>query len=210
MSVIGIIGIHTGIGKTICSSILTEAYQADYWKPIQAGDLENSDSITVKRLISNTTSIIHPEVFKLNQAMSPHAAAKRDQVDLCLDQIQLPQYKKRLIVETAGGLYSPINDKQTIIDLIMHLNIPVILVSQNYLGSINHSMMSIKLLQANAVMIKGIIFNDKENKDSESFILENSGLPYLTHIPQFEELNVNNIKIEAEKLFQKLPYLFSV
>jgi dethiobiotin synthetase len=138
MKKIAIVGIHTGIGKTITSAVLTEALQADYWKPIQAGELDNSDTITIKNLISNTKSVLHPEAYQLGLAMSPHTAAEKENKHITLSSIVLPQTDNLLLIETAGGLHSPINHQQTVLDLILHLKTSVILVSKNYLGSINH------------------------------------------------------------------------
>src|SRR4051812_31361694 len=109
MKRIVIAGIGTGVGKTIVSAILVEALQADYWKPVQAGDLENSDTLTVKNLVSNIRSHFHEEAYRLNSPMSPHAAAKLDGIEIELDQIRIPETKKTLIIELAGGLMVPLN-----------------------------------------------------------------------------------------------------
>ncbi|MGE0560829.1 MAG: dethiobiotin synthase [Flavobacteriales bacterium] len=183
-----ITGTGTNIGKTIVSAILTEALEADYWKPIQAGDLECSDSLKVKNLISNQKTIIHPEAYLLNQPMSPHAAAKLDKVTIDLDNINLPITQNNLIIEGAGGLMVPLNDNDLIIDLISKLKAEVILVSQNYLGSINHTILSIEALNHRDIKIAGIIFNGEENKETESFILNYTKLKCLGRIKQHQEI----------------------
>lgn len=184
-----ITGIGTNIGKTIVSAILTEALEADYWKPIQAGDLANSDSLKVQKLISNSTSKIHPEAYRLNQPMSPHAAAKIDGVEIDLTKINIPKTNNNLIVEGAGGLMVPLNDKDLIIDLIIKLQAEVILVSQNYLGSINHTLLSIETLKSKGIKVYGIIFNGEENKETESFILNYTNIKCLGRIKQHQEIN---------------------
>lgn len=182
-------GIGTNVGKTIVAAILTEALEADYWKPIQAGDLHNSDTLQVKNLISNSKTVFHPETYRLNEPMSPHAASKIDNITIDINQIKIPKTDNNLIIEGAGGLMVPLNDKDLIIDLIKHLDIEVILVSQNYLGSINHTILSIDVLVSRNIPIKGIIFNGLENKETESFILKYSKLPVIGRIEQHDEIN---------------------
>lgn len=184
-----ITGIGTNIGKTIVSAILTEALEADYWKPIQAGDLEQSDSLKVESLISNTKSKIHQETYRLNQPMSPYAAAKLDNVNIDLEKIVLPKTNNNLIIEGAGGLMVPLNEKELIIDLIKKLDTKVILVSQNYLGSINHTLLSLESLKARNIIVAGIIFNGDVNIETEQFILNYSGAKYLGRIDNHHQIN---------------------
>ncbi len=181
-----IAGIGTEIGKTFISSILTESLQADYWKPIQSGALDFTDSDTVKSLISNDKTVFHPEAYRLNQPMSPHAAAAIDGVEIELSKFQLPQTDNHLIVELAGGIMVPLNDHETNLDLIKKLNIPVILISKNYLGSINHTLLSAEILKMNNIPVKGLIFNGEQNKYSEDFILNYTKLECLGRV-NFEE-----------------------
>jgi len=178
-------GIGTGVGKTLVSAILVEKLKADYWKPIQSGDLDSSDSLTIKNLISNTVTRIHPESYRLTQPFSPHKSAAIDGIAIDPDNIQLPKTNNNLLIEGAGGLMVPLNDKFLMIDLIKNLGAEVVLVSQNYLGSINHTLLSIYALKNYGVPIKGIIFNGIKDVYSKEFILENSGLEELGHIPQY-------------------------
>lgn len=181
-------GIGTNIGKTIVSAILTEALEADYWKPIQAGDLEHTDSFKVKDLISNSTSKIHPETYRLNQPMSPHAAAKLDNITIDLEKIVLPKTTNNLIIEGAGGLMVPLNEKELVIDLIKKLDIEVVLVSQNYLGSINHTLLSLESLKVRNLKVKGIVFNGKQNLETENYILNYSGVKCLGRIDEHQQI----------------------
>lgn len=181
-----IAGIGTEIGKTFISSILTESLQADYWKPVQSGALDFTDSDTVKSLISNHKTVFHPETYRLTEPMSPHAAAAIDGVEIELSKFQLPQTDNHLIVELAGGIMVPLNDQETNLDLIKKLNIPVILVSKNYLGSINHTLLSVEVLKMNNIPVKGLIFNGERNKYSEDFILNYTGLKCLGRV-NFED-----------------------
>jgi dethiobiotin synthetase len=185
-------GIHTGIGKTICSAILCQALQMDYWKPIQAGDLENSDSIFVKNYTKNI--FIHTEKFRLTIPASPHYAAEMDGIKISKNDFQIPISQNGIIIETAGGLLSPLAIDFLNIDLIEYLKCPMVLVSQNYLGSINHTLMSIEILKSRKINVLGIIFNGEKNDASESFIQQYSQLPILFSVPKFENVNPKTIQ----------------
>ena len=141
-----ITGIGTDVGKTVVAAIITEAIKADYWKPIQAGDLESGDAHTVENLISNKETTIHPNSYGLQTPMSPHAAAKIDGVTIDIKKIKAPKTTNHLVIEGAGGILVPLNDSNTIIDLIQP-DYKVVVVSRHYLGSINHSLIPIQLLQ---------------------------------------------------------------
>lgn len=182
-------GIGTEIGKTFISSILVEALHAHYWKPIQSGGLEYTDTDTVRGLVSNANSIFYPEAYRLTQPLSPHAAAEIDGVELVLEKFELPQTDAPLIVELAGGLMVPLNSQLLNIDLIEKLNLPVILVTRNYLGSINHTLLSVHLLQSRGVKIEGLIFNGVANAATESFILNYTKLPLLAKVEEQSEIN---------------------
>ena len=129
-------GIGTDVGKTIASAIITEALEADYWKPIQAGDLEQSDSHKIKSFLSNTNTVIHPNSYALNTPASPHFAAELDGINIDLKKITEPKTENSLVVEGAGGVFVPLNSKDCVIDLIQP-DYKVIVVSRHYLGSIN-------------------------------------------------------------------------
>ena len=182
-------GIGTGIGKTIISAVLVEKLKADYWKPVQSGDLESSDSLSVKKLISNTHTKIHREAYRLTQPFSPHKSAAIDNITIDAENFVMPQTSNSLIIEGAGGLMVPLNKKFLIIDLIKKLNVPVILVSQNYLGSINHTILSVNALKQYQIPVKGIIFNGIKDISSKDFILEYTGVELLGHIPQYENID---------------------
>lgn len=188
-----ITGIGTGIGKTITSAVITEKLKADYWKPIQSGDLDQSDSLSIQNLISNPKTKIHPELYRLNKPLSPHLSAKLDGIEISLNKFELPQTDNNLIVEGAGGLMVPLNNQALILDLIKHLNIPVIVVSQNYLGSINYTLLTINTLKQHQIKIKGIIFNGDANSESEDYILKYTSVEHIGSIPTFKQLNKENI-----------------
>ena len=190
-------GISTEVGKTIASAILTEALEADYWKPIQAGDLNKSDSHKIADLISNTKTIIHKNAYALQTPMSPHAAAAIDGVEINLDAIKEPKTENHLIIEGAGGLLVPLNDADTILDLIQP-DYKVIVVSRHYLGSINHSLLTIEALQQRNFKV-GIIFSGAKHPTTESIILEKTGISFLGRINEEKEFNKQVVKYYANK-----------
>ncbi|MBK7871370.1 MAG: dethiobiotin synthase [Saprospiraceae bacterium] len=193
-------GIGTEVGKTVISAILVEALQADYWKPIQAGDLDNSDAMKIQRWISNSRTRIHPEAYRLHTPMSPHTAAEIDGIRIELPNIKLPNSQNFIIVEGAGGLFVPLNNKDDIIDLIQYLQMPVILVSKHYLGSINHTLLSIEALLHRNIPVAGLIFNGDENPSSESIIQQRSGVPILGRVGDLGEMNKDKVREWAERL----------
>lgn len=194
-----ITGIGTEVGKTIVSAIVTEALKADYWKPIQAGDIDNSDTHKVQALISNKNSHFHPNSFALKTPMSPHAAAEIDGIEVTSGNIKEPVTGNHLVIEGAGGLLVPINNRETIIDLIKP-SYKVILVSRHYLGSINHTLMSIEVLKQRGLDCFGIIFSGNEHPTTESIIKEMSGVPVLGRISEEKEFNKETILKYANAL----------
>lgn len=200
-------GISTEIGKTVVSAVLVEAMHADYWKPVQSGALEDSDTETVRQLISNPASQFHPEAYRLTEPLSPHAAAEIDGVRIELDKIRIPQTDHALVIELAGGLMVPLNDDYLNIDLVQKINLPVVLVSRNYLGSINHTLLSVEACRSRNIPLLGIFFNGPTVPSTENFILKYTGLPCLGRIKQEDELTKDVIKRYAESVWDSLPVL---
>lgn len=197
-------GISTDVGKTIASAIIVEALEADYWKPIQAGDLDNSDSHKIKSYISNDChpersrrTVIHENSYKLNMPASPHFAAELDGITIDLKQIQEPKTENHLVIEGAGGIFVPINDKDCVIDLIQ-TDYKVIVVSRHYLGSINHTLLTVEALKSRKINIAGIIFSGDENKSSESIILNKTGVKCIGRIEQEPYFDQNVVKEYAD------------
>jgi len=188
-----ITGIGTDIGKTVISTILVEKLQADYWKPVQSGDLQNSDTQKVRDLVTNTFSIFHPESYRLNQPYSPHKSAALDGIEIDLNKIVLPLTNNRLIIEGAGGLMVPLNKKNHIIDLIKPFGAEVILVIKHYLGSINHTLLSLEILKQRDIPLKGIIYNGVADLFSEQAIMDYCNPVILGRIPFEGELTREKI-----------------
>jgi dethiobiotin synthetase len=196
-----ITGIGTGIGKTIVSAILTEHLKADYWKPIQSGDLDNSDTMKVKSLVSNNMSRFHPEAYRLTQPYSPHKSAALDDITIQPEKIMLPETDNRLIIEGAGGLMVPLNNDFLMIDLIKQLNAEVVLVIKHYLGSINHSLLSLEALDSRNIHVKAIIFNGERDEDSEKLIRIYAQGAEILSIDAIEDINRENIARQNIDIF---------
>ena len=195
-----ITGIGTDIGKTVVSAIVAQSLDASYWKPIQAGDLENSDSIKVQNWTTDSVTVL-PEAFRLSQPMSPHAAAEIDGVEIAKEAFQLPLLEGNLVVEGAGGLMVPLNRKGLLlIDLFEEWNLPVIVVSRHYVGSINHTLLTFEALKNRKINIEGIVFVGDENKATESFILNYTNLKMIARIPLTNEVNTAFIQNQARIL----------
>ncbi|MGO4772663.1 dethiobiotin synthase [Flavobacterium sp. W22_SRS_FK3] len=190
-------GISTDVGKTIASAIVVEALEADYWKPIQAGDLDNSDSHKVKAQVSNSKSQFYPNAYQLNTPASPHLAAEIDGIIIDLKHIQEPKTANHLVIEGAGGIFVPLNEKDTIIDLIQP-EYKVIVVSRHYLGSINHTLLTIEAIQNRGLKVSGIIFSGSENKATESLILNRTGIKNIGRIDEEPYFDQNVIREYAD------------
>jgi len=185
VNTIAIVGIHTGIGKTIAAAVIAEALGADYWKPVQAG-VEERDMLTVQGLLTDGKDRVHPEAVVLQRPASPHAAAADEGIDIDFTKFVWPVTGDLLLVETAGGVLSPMSATTTMADFVSHFRLPVILVTQNYLGSINHTLLSIETLRTRGIHILGVVMNGKTDEASESFIEQYAGVKIIARIPQFK------------------------
>ncbi|MGJ8659311.1 dethiobiotin synthase [Cellulophaga fucicola] len=196
MKKIFITGISTEVGKTVASAIVTEALEADYWKPIQAGELDDSDSHKIAKLISNKRTIIHKNSYALKTPMSPHAAAEIDGVVIEVDKIVAPKTKNHLVIEGAGGLLVPLNDNDTVLDIVAP-DYKVIVVSRHYLGSINHTLLTINYLQERGFNVS-VIFSGEEHPTTESIILSKTGVKLIGRINEEPYFDKNVIKEYAD------------
>ena len=193
-------GIGTDVGKTVVSSILCELLHATYWKPIQSGDLQNSDSKKIQQWLNNTVEII-PEAYLFSEALSPHVASKIDGVSINPAMLNLPKTAGNLIVEGAGGWLVPINESGiTFADLAEQWNIPIILVSRHYLGSINHTLLSIESIQSRNVNIHGIIYVGEPLPDTCEIIEKITGVKTLFSVPLFDKVDTDTIKLFVKEL----------
>lgn len=194
-----ITGIGTEIGKTVCSAILVHYFKADYWKPVQSGDLHYTDSHKIEDWTHDT--ICHPETYRLKLAASPHQSAREENIKINLDDFQLPETQNALVVEGAGGLMVPLSDDTFMIDLIEKLKLPTVLVVRNYLGCINHTLLSIMALQQRNITLEYLIFNGDFPEDTErvisNFIKEETKI---IKIPEIESSDKERITTTAKQL----------
>lgn len=197
MQQIFVTGISTEVGKTIASAIITEALEADYWKPIQAGDLDNSDSHKVASLISNSKTKIHKSSYELQTPMSPHAAAAIDGIRIDIQKIVAPETENHLVIEGAGGLLVPLNEDDTILDIIMP-NYKVIVVSRHYLGSINHTLLTVNWLKQKGYDV-ALLFSGDEHPTTEQIILHKTGVPLIGRIEEEDNFDKKTIKKYADR-----------
>jgi dethiobiotin synthetase len=201
-------GIGTNIGKTVASAAIAEALKADYWKPIQCGNLDFTDSDFVKEY-SIHHQTIHPEEYSFPDPVSPHLAAKLDNKIIELQHIKLPKSSYPVIVEGAGGIMVPLTENLIVKDLIQKLQLPVILVSMNYLGSINHTLLSIEYLKQHNLPVAGIIFNGEPNIETENYILNYTRIRLLGKIPKADIMSKGFIVQQADQLRKALLPLLS-
>lgn len=199
-----IAGIGTNVGKTIVSTIVCEAVSSDYWKPIQSG--VPLDSHVVKAL--SKTIFCHKEIYLLKHPLAPTSAALKEKRLLNPYSIQLPKTNNRLVIEGCGGVMVPINENLLLSDIFCLWNPFWIIVSKHYLGSINHTLLTHSFLKSRSQDILGIIFNGKENQESEDIILKHTSLPCLGRIKKEKELNYEKIRYYAKQL-QHLASLYT-
>ncbi|HSY77076.1 MAG TPA: dethiobiotin synthase [Bacteroidia bacterium] len=198
MKKIFVTGIGTDVGKTIVAAVITEALQADYWKPVQAG-LDYTDAGTVKSLLTNEKSVIHPEAYRLKMPASPHAAAAAEGISIKIEDIKTPDTSNTLVIEGAGGLMVPLNEKELVIDLIQALDASVIVVIRHYLGSINHSLLTLQALKQRNIPVMGIVISGTANEQSEKAIMAFSNYPIIGRIGEEKEFTPAVILHYAEE-----------
>ena len=205
MKPIFVTGIGTGVGKTFISAILARALEADYWKPIQAGFDEGTDSEWVAGMLTGTQSVVHPEVYKLAMPASPHIAAREEGKRINIEEItkKIPAINRTLLVEGAGGLLVPLNESEFVADLIKALDAKVILVSRNYLGSINHSLLTARVCREMQIAVIGWIFND-QYLNYEEEIVKWSNFPRIASVPYSDNINGTFINSQAAAISKHL------
>ena len=183
-----VVGTDTGVGKTTFAAALAGALDGIYWKPVQAGDLDQTDTDVVLRLSGLTPKQILPEVYRLKTPASPHLAAEIDGITIDPEMLVLPDTERPLIVEGAGGLLVPLTREITYIDVIARWNIPVVLCARTTLGTINHSLLSIEALRARRIALLGIAFIGDENAESERIIVDMGRTLRLGRLPHLAPL----------------------
>lgn len=201
-----ITGIGTEVGKTVISAIFVEALQSDYLKPIQSGDLHYTDTHKVQEW-TDTNGTFHKEVYRLNNPLSPHTSAELNNIKIDLNKIILPETENPLIIEGAGGLLVPLNEKEHLTNLVKKLKVPVVLVSRNYLGSINHSLMTYEILKQYEIPMLGWVFNGPKNESGKEYILNYTQLPVLLEVEEEPKVDKSMVKKYANQLKENLNKL---
>lgn len=200
--VIFVSGTDTGIGKTVVSAMLTAGLDASYWKPIQSGLEEETDTEFVKRVSEVPKEQIIPERYRLTEPLSPHASAEIDGVSISLDDFELPEFNTdHLVIEGAGGLLVPINGEDMIIDLIQTLDVPVLLVAQSELGTLNHTFLSLEALRSRDIPILGVIMNGPKNESNHKAIEKYGEIKVLAELDRIKNLNNNTLISTFKKIF---------
>ena len=194
--------IDTNVGKTVCSSILCAGLGYDYWKPVQCGELDFSDSMKVKSYSPLTK--VHAESFQLNAPMSPHEAAKLENMDISINDFKLPK-SEEIIIEGAGGVMVPLNYKgNMIVELASMFKAKVIIVFKNYLGSINHTLLTIDKVKSVGLDILGLLVVGDEVTSSERIIEDATQMNIIARIPIVDRVNQKWVKEQGLKVKNKL------
>jgi dethiobiotin synthase len=187
-----ITGTDTGVGKTLVSAILTWILKGCYWKPIQSGvQIDLPDLQQVKNLTRLPAEHFFPSRYLLQAPLSPDQAAALEQVTLDLDQCELPQTDKSLIVEGAGGVYVPLNERHNMLDLMKKLALPVIIVARGTLGTINHTLLTIEGLRQHQIPIHGVVLNGELNPANQKAIEKWGQVRTLFHVPFFDTIDAS-------------------
>ena len=195
-------GTDTGIGKTVFAAALTQALQACYWKPVQSGLEEETDSETVERLGNVPRARILPEAYRLKMPASPHLSARLDNVTIDPALLQPPKTDKALVIEGAGGLLVPLTDRLLFADIFARWRVPLILCARTTLGTINHTLLSLSALKARDVPVIGVAFVGEENADSIRAIATFSGAKVLGRLPPVVPLTPRTLAEEFGKAFR--------
>lgn len=205
MKQIFVTGTSTEVGKTIASAIIVEALEADYWKPVQAGSLDHTDTDRVKELITNDKTVFHKSSYELKSPMSPHAAAEIDGITIDRLEIHEPATENYLVIEGSGGLLVPLNDTDTILDIIMP-TYQVVVVSRHYLGSINHTLLTVNWLVSKGYDVS-LIFSGEKNPHTEDIILHKTGVSLIGRIEEEKTFDKAVIKKYADQFSPVLKSL---
>lgn len=182
-------GTDTIVGKTIVSAILAVGTGATYWKPVQSGLDPGSDSDFLRRAAELPEWRVLPEAYRFERPLSPHLSARLEGRTIAMQEMHLPIGVDRLIVEGAGGLLVPLNERDLVIDLVAHLELPVLLVARSTLGTINHTMLSVQALRARNIPILGVVMNGTLNSENKFAIEHYAKVPVLAEVPPLPELS---------------------
>lgn len=189
-----IVGTDTNVGKTVFAAALADALGADYWKPVQSGLEDETDSQTVVRLAGLTPDRILPEVWSLPLPASPHIAARAAGVEIDVAKLTPPQDVSPLVIETAGGVMVPLTDHFLSIDLLARWRLPVIVVARTALGAINHSLLTLEALRRRDIVVQGVAFVGDEDAPAQQTIVAMGRVRQLGRLPRLDPLNRETLR----------------
>jgi len=189
-----ITGTDTGIGKTVFSAALTGALGASYWKPVQSGLDEESDSEIVKRLGRIPAGRIVPEAWRLKTPVSPHQAAEIDGVTIDVQALTPPETDLPLVIEGAGGLLVPLTRRETFADVFARWQIPVVLCARTSLGTINHTLLSLAAMRQRGIPVAGVAFIGDEYAETQRIIQQMGGVRIFGRLPRLETLTPDTLR----------------
>lgn len=198
-------GTDTGVGKTVVSAWLVLALGADYWKPVQAGLEGESDEAAVRRLTGLPGERFHSSAYRFKAALSPHEAARRENVEIKMSRFALPAVRRPLVVEGAGGVLVPLNARDLMADLIARLGLPAILVARSSLGTINHSLLSLEALRARRIEVAGVVVNGPPDAANRDAIAAYGKVPVIAELPMIEPLDAAHLAALAGRVRPRLP-----
>ena len=202
-------GTDTDVGKTVVSAWLVQGLQAHYWKPVQSGLRDGSDSQSLQHWLSLPPERLLPEAYRLQQPVSPHWAAEQDGVTLRAECLELPAGTKPLVVETAGGLMVPLRRDWLQIEVLQQWQLPIVLVARSGLGTLNHTLLSLEALQRRQLPVLGLVLNGPPHQDNPRTLKQLSGVPVLAELPTMPRVNAELLaqQWERQKMARHWPPL---
>jgi dethiobiotin synthase len=199
-----ITGTDTGVGKTFAAAVLMAGLDGEYWKPVQSGLEEITDTDWVKEKTGLPQSRFHAEAYRLREAMSPHASAAKEGIRIDLERFPAPRMEdpsRTLIVEGAGGIMVPLNERHFMLDLMRRLDFPVLLVASSRLGTINHTLLTVDKLRTCRLSILGVVLNGVRNEDNRRAIEEYGNVHVLGEMEPIQKINRKILKAVFRRSF---------
>ncbi len=196
-------GTDTGVGKTVVAAMLALGLDGFYWKPIQSGTDDGTDRASVAQWTGLAPERLLPEAYCLRLPASPHLAAAAEGVRIDLDRCARPatkEFRRPLIVEGAGGLLVPLNERELMIDLVARLGFPVVLVARSTLGTINHMLLSLAALRARRLPLAAVILNGPPHPENEAAIRVYGAVESLFTLPPLAPLDAPRLRAAFARL----------
>ncbi len=197
-------GTDTDVGKTLVAAILMKGLNAAYWKPVQSGADDETDTEWIQQTTGLPRHLFYNENYRLRAPLSPHTAAANEGVDISLDTIQRPvlgESVDHLVIEGAGGLMVPLNENDLMVDLIQRLEVPVLLVARSGLGTINHTLLSLEKLRQKGIPVLGVVMNGPRNAANKETIEHFGKVPVCGEVTPLMEINATTLKQAFHNIF---------